>query len=61
MTTSKAQIRASMKYEKENKVQIKLTVNKKTEAELLVWIESQDNKQGYIKSLIHADMNKQKG
>lgn len=56
MATSEAQIRASMKYEKENKVQIKFTVNKRTEAELLAWIEAQDNKQGYIKSLILADM-----
>lgn len=58
MATSEAQIRASMKYDKKNKAQIKFTVNKKTEAELLAWIEQQDNKQGYIKSLILADMQR---
>lgn len=60
MATSEAQIRASMKYDKENKTQIKFVVNKKTEPDLLAWIESQSNKQGYIKSLILADMEKRR-
>ena len=47
-------------YEKENQVQIKLKINKKTEAELLEWILNQENRQGYIKQLIAKDMEAQK-
>ena len=35
-----------------------LKLNRFTEPELLDWLESQDNKQGYIKELILADMAK---
>lgn len=56
--TSTAQIKASMKYTKENQRIFNIAFNKKTEPELLAWIESQGNKQGYIKSLILADMEK---
>ena len=54
--TSEAQIKASNKYIKENMKEFKLKLNKVTEPELLAWIEQQENKQGYIKSLILADM-----
>ena len=43
-------------YEKENLRQIRLKINRKTEPELLAWIEKQDNIQGYIKRLILEDM-----
>ena len=43
-------------YEKENLRQIRLKINRKTEPELLEWIEKQDNIQGYIKRLIRDDM-----
>ena len=43
-------------YEKENLRQIRLKINRKTEPELLEWIEKQDNIQGYIKELIRKDM-----
>ena len=46
------------KYEKENVRQILLKLNRKTEPELLAWVEKLDNIQGYIKSLILADMEK---
>ena len=45
-------------YEKENLRQIRLKINRKTEPELLEWIEKQDNIQGYIKSLIMVDMKR---
>ena len=48
------------KYEKENLRQIRLKINRKTEPELLEWIEKQDNIQGYIKRLIMEDMEKGK-
>lgn len=43
-------------YEKENLRQIRLKINRKTEPDLLVWIEKQENIQGYIKELIRKDM-----
>ena len=45
-------------YEKENIRQIRLKINRKTEQELLEWIEKQENIQGYIKKLIREDMEK---
>ena len=46
-------------YEKENLRQIRLKINRKTEPELLEWIEKQGNIQGYIKQLILEDMENQ--
>lgn len=43
-------------YEKENLRQIRLKINRKTEPDLLAWIEKQENIQGYIKELIRKDM-----
>ena len=43
-------------YEKENIRQIRLKINRKTEPELLEWLEKQGNIQGYIKRLIRDDM-----
>ena len=45
-------------YEKDNLRQIRLKINRRTEPELLEWIEKQDNIQGYIKRLIQEDMNR---
>lgn len=59
--TSTAQIRASNKYIKENMKEFKLKLNKATEPDLLTWFESQPNKQGYLKELMRADMDKKKG
>jgi hypothetical protein len=44
------------KYEKENIRQIRLKINRKTEPELLEWLEKRGNIQGYIKRLIRDDM-----
>lgn len=43
-------------YIKDNVKQIGFGINKKTEADLLEWLEKQPNKQGYIKGLIRKDM-----
>ena len=51
-----AQTEYMANYEKENLRQIRLKINRKTEPELLEWIEKQDNIQGYIKRLILEDM-----
>lgn len=48
------------KYEKDKLRQIRLKINRKTEPELLEWIEKHDNIQGYIKRLILEDMKHMK-
>ena len=47
-------------YEKENLRQIRLKINRKTEPDLIEWIEKQENIQGYIQRLIMDDMAKEK-
>ena len=47
------------RYEKENIRQIRFKINRKTEPELLEWIENKENIQGYIKQLIREDMENQ--
>lgn len=46
-------------YQKQNIRQIKLNMNRKTEPEILEWLEKQDNIQGYIKRIIREDMTKE--
>lgn len=55
MTASKAQLRAQAKYDKDNTVQIKLKLNKKTDADIISVLARCKNKQGYIKELIRLD------
>ena len=47
-----AQKRASIKYDNENTVQVKLKLNKKTDADILAILAAQENVQGFIKKLI---------
>ena len=56
MTTSKAQLRAQAKYDKDNTVQVKLKLNKKTDADIIKRLSETDSKQGYIKELIRLDI-----
>ena len=53
---SEAQKRAVKKYDSANTVQVHLKLNVKTDAEIIRHLRSTDNVQGYIKSLILADM-----
>jgi hypothetical protein len=55
--TSAAQLRAAQKYKRENIKRITLEFSPK-EAEQWEHIQQQPNKQGYIKGLIRADMEK---
>lgn len=45
-------------YERDNLRQVKFKINRKTEPELLEWVEKQENIQGYIKRLILEDMRR---
>lgn len=55
---SEAQKAADARYKAANTRQFKLVMNKNTEPDLIAHLESIDNVQGYIKSLIRADMLK---
>ena len=56
--STESQIRASVKYNKENTVQISLKLNRSTDAELIDSLNRVKNKQGYIKELIRRDIAK---
>lgn len=43
-------------YQKQNIRQIRLSMNRKTEPEILEWLEKKENIQGYIKKIIREDM-----
>ena len=58
MTTSKAQLRAQAKYDKNNTVQVKLKLNKRTDKDIVERLSEVDSKQGYIKELIRLDILK---
>lgn len=55
---TEAQKRAAEKYDANNTIQIKLKLNKKTDADIIERLESIGNKQGYIKEIIRADIYK---
>ena len=46
------------KYREENVREFRLKINRLTEPELLEWMSSQENYQGYLKKLIREDMKK---
>ena len=50
--TTEAQKRAVERYDKKNTIQIKLKLNKKTDADIIQLLDSCGNKQGFIKDLL---------
>ena len=50
--------RYTNRYIRLHQHQVKLKINEITEPELLRWVTSQENIQGYIKKLIREDMVK---
>ena len=57
---SEAQKRALERYDAANTVQVKLKLNRNTDADIIAKLEAADSKQGYIKRLIRADTSKHK-
>ena len=53
---SEAMKRATAKYDAANTRQIHLKLNTKTDSDILVYLDRQESKQGYIKKLIRQDM-----
>ena len=47
-------------WDRENTKQYKLKLNKNTDADLIAWLDSIENKQSYLKDLIRADIEKNK-
>ena len=58
MVYNKSRAKASTKYQKDNIKQIKIALNVNTDADIINHLETCENKQGYIKSLIRNDMKK---
>lgn len=50
-----ARVKASMKYNSANVKQVKLALNKNTDADIIAILETKENVQGYIKDLIRHD------
>lgn len=50
--------RASIKYNATHVKQIKISLNKKTDADIISYLETCGNIQGLIKALIRKEMNK---
>ena len=50
--------RARAKYDAANTRRISFKLNLKTDADILAHLDSLENKQGYIKALIRADLEK---
>ena len=46
----------SIKYDKENTKRVYIKLNKNTDKDILAYLDSKQNKQGYIKELIRKDM-----
>ena len=53
-----SRVKASMKYNAKNVKQIKINLNKKTDADIIQHLDQTDNVQGYIKGLIRKDITK---
>lgn len=49
---------AKRKYEKENVRRYVISSSVNSEPELIAWLDSKENKAGYIKNLVYADMQK---
>jgi len=52
-----AKVKASIKYNAKNVKQVKINLNRKTDADIIEYLEKADNVQGLIKDLIRMDMN----
>jgi hypothetical protein len=58
--TTEAQRRAKKKYNKKMQRNLTLSLNRKTDADVLAFLENKENITGYIKNLIRKDMDKAK-
>ena len=54
-----AHVQASMKYNAKHVKQIKINLNRKTDADIIEYLDKTDNTQGLIKDLIREKMKRQ--
>ena len=57
---SRAHNEAVKRYDAENAVQIRMKLNKKTDADILEWLARQENRQGMLKMLIRKEIARDK-
>lgn len=55
---SEAKKRANMKSDKKNAKYVTLKLNKNTDKDILEYLDTLDNKNGYLKNLIRQDIKK---
>jgi hypothetical protein len=53
--------KAQAKYDSTNTTKVQFKLNKKTDADILAYLEALDNKQGTIKQLIRDEIERSKG
>lgn len=53
---TEARLKANARYAKTNMKQVKLTLNRNTDADILERLEACPNIAGYLKELVRADM-----
>ena len=58
MKVRESDYRTSQKYQIEKCRKITMNLVKSRDADILAWLDSQENKQGYLKDLIRADMER---
>lgn len=56
--TTISQKAAMLKYQKSSIKQVKFTLNRTIDQDIIEYLESLDNVQGYLKDLVRADMKK---
>lgn len=56
--TRQAKLDYNAKFIKERCKQINLMLNKNTDADIIVWMETKKNKVGYLKEIIRKDMER---
>ena len=54
--TKKSHVISSMKYNRENVKQVKINLNRKTDADIIQFLANEPNVQGLIKQLIREHM-----
>ena len=58
--TTEAQRRAIHKYNKKMRRNLTLSLNRKTDADMIAFLENKENVGGYIKNLVRKEMDKAK-
>lgn len=58
--TTESQRRARNKYNKKMIRNLTVSLNRKTDDDIIVFLENKENMGGYIKSLVRKDMDKAK-